>query len=83
MQHNLNVVGKNIAKLRQQRRWTRGALAAKLQLLGCNITPGVLARIESGRCAVTNAQIVFFSEVFDLPIEQLYPLKPQFRNRAT
>jgi transcriptional regulator with XRE-family HTH domain len=80
MQHNLNVVGKNIAKLRQRRRWTREELAAKLQLLGCNITPGVLIRIESGRCIVTDAQIVFFSEVFDIPVEQLYPPKSQFRN---
>ena len=83
MQHNLNVIGQNIVKFRQQRRWTQEELAAKLQLVGCNITPGVLARIESGRCIVTDTQIVFFSEVFDLPIEQLYPLKPQFRNGAT
>ena len=73
MQHNLNVVGKSIAKFHQRRRWTREELAAKLQLVGCNITPRVLSRVESGRGTMTDAQIVLFSEVFDLPIEQLYP----------
>ena len=80
MQHNFNVVGKNIVKFRQQRRWTRGELAAKLQLLGCNIPPQILANIETCRCSVTDAQIVFFSEVFRIPAVDFFPLKPQSGN---
>ena len=57
---DLNLVGKNISKLRHQRGWALEELVAKLQLLGCNITFRNLTRIESLRCIVTDAQIAFF-----------------------
>ena len=60
MQHDLNVVGKNVAKFRRRRGWTQEELAARLQLLGWNVTSQFLAKIETGRCVVTGAQIVFF-----------------------
>jgi transcriptional regulator with XRE-family HTH domain len=81
MQYNLNVVGKNIAKFRQQRGWTQKELAAKLQLLGCNITRQILANVEARRCAVTDAQIAFFAGVFCVPIKDLFPSKSQSGNR--
>ncbi|MGO9584689.1 MAG: helix-turn-helix domain-containing protein [Limisphaerales bacterium] len=80
MQHNLNVIGQNIAKFRHQRGWTRKELSAKLQLLGCNITPQILAEIETGCCVVTDAQIVFFSEVFGIPAEDLFPFKSRSKD---
>ena len=66
---NHNVFGKNIAKFRHQQSWTREELAVKLQLLGCSITPHILTNIETGRCAVTDTQIVFISEVFRVPVK--------------
>jgi transcriptional regulator with XRE-family HTH domain len=80
MEHNLNVVGKYIAKFHRQRGWTREELAAKLQLFGCNITPQILANIETRGCSVTDCQIVFFSEVFRIPAEDFFPLKSQSKN---
>jgi transcriptional regulator with XRE-family HTH domain len=74
MQYNLNVVGQNIAKFRQQRDWTHKELAAKLRLLGCSITRQILANIEARRCVVTDAQIAFFAEVFSIPINDLFSL---------
>lgn len=66
---NHNVFGKNIAMFRHQQGWTREELAVKLQLLGCSITSQILTNIETGRCAVTDTQIVFISEVFGVPVE--------------
>jgi len=80
VEHNLNVVGRNVAKFRRQRGWTQEKLAARLQLLGCNITPQILANIETRRCLVTDCQIVFFSEVFRIPAEDFFPLKSQSKN---
>lgn len=74
MQHNLNVVGQNIVKFRHQRGWTQDELAAKLQLLGCNMSRQILANIETRRCAVTDSQIIFLSEVFSIPVKDLFPL---------
>ena len=80
MQHDLNVVGKNVAKFRRRRGWTQEELAARLQLLSWNVTSQFLTKIETGRCVVTDAQIVFFSEVFRIPAEDLFPLKSQSSN---
>ena len=71
MQHNHNVLGQNVAKFRRQRGWTQEELAAKLQLIGCNITPHILANIETLRFAATDAQIAFFSEIFRVPVKKL------------
>jgi len=78
--HNENLVGRNIIRFRHRKHWTREQFAAKLQLLGCNITPQILANIETRRCSVTGAQIAFFSEVFRIPAEDFFPLKPQSEN---
>jgi transcriptional regulator with XRE-family HTH domain len=80
MKHNLNVIGKNVAKFRRQRGWTQEELAARLQLLGWNVTSQFLANIETGRCVVTDAQILFFSEAFRISAEDLFPPKSQSLN---
>ena len=74
MERNSNVVAQNIAMFRRKRSWTQEELAIKLQFLGCNITRQILTYIETRRCIVTDAQIVFFSEVFSIPIKDLFPL---------
>ena len=83
MRRKLNVDRKNVVRIamfRHQRDWTREELSARLQLFGCNITPQILAQIETGRCVVTDAQIVFFSEVFGIPAKDLFPMKSQSRD---
>jgi transcriptional regulator with XRE-family HTH domain len=82
MRHNVNVIGPNVVKLRYQRGWTQDELAGKLQLLGCNITTQILANIETRRCYVTDAQIVFFAEVFQVTEAELFPPRPKSGSRT-
>jgi ribosome-binding protein aMBF1 (putative translation factor) len=72
MQYNLNVVGQNIVKFRHQRGWTQDELAAKLQLLGCNITRQILANIEIRRCPATDIEIIYFAEVFGVEADAVH-----------
>jgi hypothetical protein len=76
MPRRLNVIGKNVTTFRRRLSWTREVLVAKLRLLGCSITPDVLAKIESQRCIVTNTHIFFLSQVFCVSVEKLFPSKP-------
>jgi transcriptional regulator with XRE-family HTH domain len=73
MRHKLNLVGENIAMLRSERGWTQDKLATKLQLLGHHITSQDLANIEARHWPVTDIQIVLFSEVLSVPINNLFP----------
>ena len=77
MQHSLNVIGQNVAKFRRQRGWTHEELAAKLQLLGCNITPQIIANIETRHCSMADAQIVCFMKVLRIPLSELKPSVPR------
>src|SRR4051812_16550909 len=78
MHHDLNVIGRNIAKLRYQRGWTQDTLVGKLQLLGCYMTRDILANIETLRSPVTDKQIEFFAEIFHVDVWDLFPPKRHF-----
>ena len=80
MQHEFNFVGKSLAKFRRQRGWTIEDLVVKLELIGCQITPEILADIETGRCFATDAQIVLFSEVLQVPIKDFSNRRPRKSN---
>jgi hypothetical protein len=69
----LNVTGLCVIKHRHKRRWTQTQLAEKLQRLGCDITPQILANIEVGRTPVIDGQIVFFARVFEVNVAEMFP----------
>jgi transcriptional regulator with XRE-family HTH domain len=71
-----NSIGRNVTKFRSQRGWTRRELTVKLQSLGCKITPDNLAEIETQNCAVTDAQIAFLTQVFNISVRELFPHEP-------
>lgn len=82
MHRDANVIGKNVAKFRYQRRWTQDELVGKLQLLGCYMTRDILANIETQRCVVTDKQIEFFAEVFGVKEGSLFPEKRRLAGRV-
>ncbi len=74
-----NVIGRKVAWLRNQRGWSQCDLVSELHLLGCiNMTREILANIETLRSPATCKQIEFFSEVFGVPEQELFPKKRHF-----
>lgn len=76
----LNVIGPEVVRLRLARNWTQETLAAKLQCRGTDISRQMLANIESRRTNVTDAHIIAFQKVFDVPLVQLFPNDIQERD---
>lgn len=72
MPHNANLVGRKIARLRYQKGWTQDTLAAKLQILQCNMTRDILANIELRRSVATDKQCCFIATVFGVTIDELF-----------
>ena len=68
-----NVIGPNVVRLRHQRGWTQNQLAERLQRLGYDVTPQIIANIEVGRTTVTDGQILFFARVFEVNVAELFP----------
>ena len=82
-----NVIGPQIRRLRDRRGWSQEQLAAKLQLAGLDISRCSLAKIESGRQAVFDFQLLYFRRVFKADADDLYlpldPRKPDLHQRVT
>ena len=72
---NANHIGQNVGRFRYQKGWTQDVLAAKMQLLGCDVTRDVIANIESRRSAVNDKQIMFLAEALGVEIGDLFPRK--------
>lgn len=72
MKHR-NVIGPQIRNLRYERGWSQEQLAAKLQLKGLDISRASLGRIENGRQAVFDYEILAFCHVFHVSEPALHP----------
>jgi len=79
MPNDANVIGRNVAFLRNQRGWSQNDLVTQLHLLGdINMTREKIANIETLRCIADSKQIEFFAEVFGIKEQDLFPKKRHF-----
>ena len=66
-----NVSGRNIRRFREAKAMSQEQLAASLQLKGLNLNQKAISRIETGERVVADYEFLFFSEVFEIPVEKL------------
>ncbi|MBO4415204.1 MAG: helix-turn-helix transcriptional regulator [Lachnospiraceae bacterium] len=69
-----NVCGRNIRKLREKAGVSQEQLAAKLQLLGHNISQKAKSRTETGDRMIPEFELILYSEVLNIPIHILFDL---------
>lgn len=67
------MVGKNIRSLRKEKGFTQEQLAAKVQLLGCDLTRSALAKIECGQRSIYPDELKAVKLALDVPYETLLP----------
>ncbi len=66
-----NLSGKNIAELRKSMNLSQRALADKLQLIGLDVDKNAIQRIECGKRFVTDIELVAFSKIFNITVDEL------------
>ncbi|MBQ8540335.1 MAG: helix-turn-helix transcriptional regulator [Clostridia bacterium] len=66
-----NLCGKNISRLRKEMKISQRELADRLQLSGLDVDKNAVQRIESGQRFVTDIELVFFSTVLKVTLNQL------------
>lgn len=66
-----NICGKNIAKLRKDLNISQRILADKLQLSGLDVDKNAIQRIECGKRFVTDIELVAFSKIFNITVDDL------------
>lgn len=68
-------VGSNIRKIREARGMTQDALAAKLQLHGCDITRSAVAKIEVGQRHLYPDEIILIREILGTSFEEIFEIE--------
>ena len=66
-----NISGKNIAQIRKDMNISQRELADKMQLVGLDIDKNAIQRIECGKRFVTDIEILAFSKVFGVSLDEL------------
>lgn len=66
-----NICGKKIATLRKELKISQRILADRLQLSGLDVDKNAIQRIECGKRFVTDIELVAFSKVFNVSVDEL------------
>ncbi|MEE1198044.1 MAG: helix-turn-helix transcriptional regulator [Acutalibacteraceae bacterium] len=66
-----NISGKNIAQIRKNIKISQRELADRMQLVGIDIDKNAIQRIECGKRFVTDIEIIAFSKVFGISVDEL------------
>lgn len=69
-------VGQNIRILRERRGMTQELLAAKLQLMGCDITRSAIAKIEVGQRHLYPDEVILIREILNVSFEDIFNREP-------
>ena len=65
-------VGMNIRILRERRGMTQETLAAKLQLMGCDITRSAVAKIEVGQRHLYPDEVILIKQILQVCFEDIF-----------
>ena len=74
MRRDANLIGRNVARLRDQQRLTQNMLVAKVEVLNFfGITRDVLSNIELQRYVATDKHVYFLAKALKVKIADLFP----------
>ena len=66
-----NICGRNVRKLREQKKMSQDQLAAKLQTEGLGVNQNSISRIETGKRIVADYELRTIARVLNVPIDVL------------
>ena len=67
-----NQIGINIRHIRENQNMTQDELAAKLKILGCDITRSAIAKIEVGQRHLYPDEILLIKEIFQTDFDKIF-----------
>ncbi len=66
-----NICGKNVRKLREEKKMSQDQLAAKLQTEGLGVNQNSISRIETGKRIVADYELKILAQVLNVPVDIL------------
>lgn len=68
-----NIVGRQVARIRNEMALTQELLAARCCVAGWDISRGTLAKIEAGVRCVSDREVAMLAIALKTPVHKLYP----------
>ncbi|WP_166419833.1 helix-turn-helix transcriptional regulator [Pseudoalteromonas sp. Z1A8] len=68
----MNIIGKNIKRIREDKPWTQEVLVARCQVEQWEITRSTLAKIESNVRRVTDIEVKRFAQILEVSVNELF-----------
>lgn len=68
-------IGNNIRRIREARGMTQDLVAAKLQVMGCDITRSAVAKIEVGQRHLYPDEIVLLKQILHTTFDEIFELE--------
>ena len=68
-----NIIGKQVARLRNQLDLSQDQLSAKCQRVGLDISRGTLAKIEAGIRCVSDGEALLLAQALGVGVSELFP----------
>lgn len=68
----MNMVGSNVRRLRQERGWSQQQLSDKLETMAIYVCRGSISRIEDRQRTVTDIELYGFANILGVSISDLF-----------
>jgi len=68
----MNLIGKNVRKLRKANNLSQQELSVKLELLGVYVCRGSISRIEDMSRTVTDIELFALAKIFNVSVDELF-----------
>lgn len=68
----MNMVGSNVRRLRQERGWSQQQLSNKLETMAIYVCRGSISRIEDRQRTVTDIELYGFATILGVSISELF-----------
>ena len=68
----LNIAGKNIKKIRKEKKITQEDLCARMQVMGFKLSRSDISKLENGKRFINDIEILGFADALKVSILDLY-----------
>lgn len=69
---NVNIIGKNVERLRKSNGFKQKDFISKLQVMGLDINPTSYSKLEGQIRLATDKEVYLISKALNVPIEDLF-----------
>ena len=69
---SFNITGKNIKKIRKEKKITQEDLCARMQVMGYQISRSDISKLENGKRFISDFEVVGFAQALKVEILELF-----------